>query len=349
MNETANNMQPIKFSVLVPVYNVQEYLNNCIESVLSQTYKNFELILVNDGSTDKSGKICDKYAQKYSNIKAFHKPNAGLLHTRSVTIEKATGDWYIFLDSDDSLQPNALQVIYEKINKYQCDCVIYRWQRVFDNVPFDKLSTTKKEDRVIEEKRELFRTVLNSNAEYNSLCRKACKATLFDNRDYSKYYNIRQAEDLLRSLEIFENTKKTVIIDEILYNYSYNPNSISHNYKPQDYEHIFTPIEETFKLVDRLSVFTKDDFALSYNCRLKILVEKLRGIAFLKTTISKKVELLKSIKKHDHYKRFANADKYGLLKKGKHLLLFKMHKNNFYLSFIILNMSYKWLCDIIKR
>ena len=96
-------------------------------------------------------------------------------------------------------------------------------------------------------------------------------------------------------------------------------------------------------------MFTKDDFALSYNCRLKILVENLRGIAFLKTTISKKVELLKIIKKHDYYKRFANADKYGLLKKGKHLLLFKMHKNNFYLPFIILNMSYKWLCDIIKR
>ena len=91
----------MKFSVLVPVYNVEKYLKQCIESVLNQTYQSFELILVDDGSTDNSGAICDEYASKHKFIKVIHKPNGGLLHTRRVSLAHATGDWYVFLDSDD--------------------------------------------------------------------------------------------------------------------------------------------------------------------------------------------------------------------------------------------------------
>ena len=83
---------------------VEQYLPECIESVLGQTYANFEFILVDDGSPDRCGEICDEYAKKDSRIRVFHKPNGGLMHTRRYALERAQGDYYVFLDSDDYLE-----------------------------------------------------------------------------------------------------------------------------------------------------------------------------------------------------------------------------------------------------
>lgn len=90
-----------KISVIVPVYNVEKYLDRCIQSVLSQTYTNFELLLINDGSTDSSGVVCDKYAKMDSRVRVFHKQNGGLSSARNVGISNALGEYVIFLDSDD--------------------------------------------------------------------------------------------------------------------------------------------------------------------------------------------------------------------------------------------------------
>lgn len=343
-----SNTADIKFSVLVPVYNVEKYLVNCVESVLNQTYQNFEIILVDDGSTDKSGKICDKLAKEHNCIKTFHKSNAGQLHTRTVAIEKATGDWYIFLDSDDTLQPNALQFIYEKIIGYDCDCVMYRWQRVFDNVPIEKSTFPDKDDVVIIDKREMLIKVLN-NTYYNSLCLKACSATLFDGRDYSNFYNVKHAEDLLQSLEILENSKKMVITDAVLYNYTFNPNSISNNFKPQNLEHIFTPIEEVFKFVERLNVLNQDDIKNLYNNRLKVFVEQIMTVCFWDIKLREKVQALKSVKTHPYYKRLFMVSKQNIFKKGKYLFLFNMYKENLYKTFVLLNDGYRKLYNLIKR
>ena len=108
----------LRFSVLVPVYNAEKYLEACIQSVLQQTYQNYELILVNDGSKDGSGAICDRYAQEYENIRVYHKENGGQLHARQCAIRNAHGDYYIFLDADDTLRRNALQTLAEKILLY---------------------------------------------------------------------------------------------------------------------------------------------------------------------------------------------------------------------------------------
>lgn len=99
-------------SVIIPVYNVEKYLNRCINSVLMQTFKNYEILLIDDGSTDTSGIICDNYAFKYSNIKVIHKSNKGLSDTRNVGIEKCVGDYVYFLDSDDYIIPECLEVLY---------------------------------------------------------------------------------------------------------------------------------------------------------------------------------------------------------------------------------------------
>ena len=90
-----------KISVIVPVYNVEKYLHRCVDSILAQTFNDFELLLIDDGSKDKSGAICDEYAAKDSRVRVFHKENGGVSSARNLGLENAKGDWIIFIDSDD--------------------------------------------------------------------------------------------------------------------------------------------------------------------------------------------------------------------------------------------------------
>ena len=92
-------------SIIVPIYNTSDYLSRCIDSVLAQTYPHFELILVDDGSTDESGALADSFAEKDKRITVYHKPNAGVSHTRNFGLSRATGEWISFVDSDDALSP----------------------------------------------------------------------------------------------------------------------------------------------------------------------------------------------------------------------------------------------------
>ena len=91
----------IVISIIIPVYNVEKWLNKCIDSILVQSYKNFEIILVNDGSTDKSGDICDKYSKEDNRIKVFHNKNKGLSYSRNFGVKNSNGKYVMFVDSDD--------------------------------------------------------------------------------------------------------------------------------------------------------------------------------------------------------------------------------------------------------
>ena len=113
-------------SVIIPVYNVEEYLHYAIESLEKQTYKNFEIILVNDGSTDDSGKLCDKYSEKYSNVRVFHKENGGLSDARNFGVQKAEGEFITFLDPDDYLEAYSLELLAGIQEKYNCDIISTR-------------------------------------------------------------------------------------------------------------------------------------------------------------------------------------------------------------------------------
>ena len=104
-------MMADKISVIVPVYNVEAYLERCVESILHQTYTNFELILINDGSTDSSGQICNHLASQYENIKVYHIENAGVSNARNMGIQLATGSWVTFIDSDDFVTKGYLEIL----------------------------------------------------------------------------------------------------------------------------------------------------------------------------------------------------------------------------------------------
>jgi glycosyltransferase involved in cell wall biosynthesis len=137
-------MREMFVSIIVPVYNVEQYLKECIESILAQTWKNFEVILVDDGSTDSSGKICDEYSQKKEFISVIHKKNGGLSSARNAGIDVAQGDYLAFIDSDDVVHPRYLSELVAIVKKEKADlaacnfCVgsLCRWKN-FSEVKYD--------------------------------------------------------------------------------------------------------------------------------------------------------------------------------------------------------------------
>lgn len=104
-----------KISVIVPVYNAEKYLHRCVDSILAQTFTDFEVLLINDGSKDKSGTICDDYAKLDSRVRVFHKENGGVSSARNIGVENMVGDYSIHVDSDDEILPTMYEKLYNKV------------------------------------------------------------------------------------------------------------------------------------------------------------------------------------------------------------------------------------------
>jgi glycosyltransferase involved in cell wall biosynthesis len=217
----------ILYSILIPVYNVESYLKECLDSVLNQTYKNFEVILIDDGSTDSSGKICDEYKLLDNRIKVFHQTNKGPLATRCEALRRASGDYCLFLDSDDFWDKDLLETINEATMTSQCDMVIYRYKRVSESGIFISNSVSLFKDKSVINKDVLYKYIINSS-NLNSLWTKAVKRTIIDiDNDYSNYSSIKHSEDLLQSLVLFYRAETIVYVDKPLYNYRIRKGSIT--------------------------------------------------------------------------------------------------------------------------
>ena len=122
----------LKYSIIVPIYNVEEYLEECIESLINQTYTNIEIVLVNDGTKDNSGKICEKYAKKDPRIKYIIKKNGGLSSARNEGLKHITGDYIIFVDSDDYVSTKLCEIINKIIVEEKADLIQYEFKKFID-------------------------------------------------------------------------------------------------------------------------------------------------------------------------------------------------------------------------
>ena len=148
-------MNPL-ISVVVPIYNVEKYLKKCLDSILSQSYTNLEIILVDDGSPDNCGKICDEYRNKDSRIIVIHKKNGGLSSARNAGIDICKGEYLSFIDSDDFISPTYIEDLYSAINKYKVDIATFSWYREFYDetenlVKLDTSETTTSEELSVSE------------------------------------------------------------------------------------------------------------------------------------------------------------------------------------------------------
>lgn len=299
------NNSNVRFYVIIPVYKAENYVSECLDSVLSQTYQNFKIIAVDDGSPDNSGDICDKYALKDDRITVVHKQNEGQLSARSAGInlvlkECSENDFVVFLDSDDYLSINALEIINSAICRNDCDMVVYSIQRVFEGKYVADFSQTKPFVGTVDNKKELYNIVFN-DFQYNSLCRKAISVKLLSQTDNSKYYHIRFGEDLLQCLPIYQKCKKAAFIPDVLYNYTFNPASVTSSISFETFEVENTVRYEIYKFLKSENVWGKEDFEkyMSY-CR-NLLASDIKRICFFDVPFSKKLELFKTINADEYY------------------------------------------------
>lgn len=192
-------------SIIIPVYKSEKFLDNCIKSILNQTFENFEIILVNDGSPDNSGDICDKYTQKDHRIKSYHKKNGGAASARKYGVEKAQGKWILFSDSDDIMPNEAIENLIN-IDNGNCDLIIgtilYKKQRL--------LLYTENFDKSIS-KEDYLKTLLDRKTYYGP-CSKLIKRTLFDDINWDTDKEIFQNEDLLMLIKLALKTTQDILI-----------------------------------------------------------------------------------------------------------------------------------------
>lgn len=206
----------MKVSVIVPCYKVEKYLPTCIESVINQSYTQWELILIDDGSPDKSGKICDEYAKKDSRIRVIHKPNGGLSSARNAGLDIITGEFISFLDSDDFWHPDYLKILMKFIVKENAEIVQCSFVRGIET-SFPKL--TKPTKVTYYDNHSIF----TKQAAKIIMWGKIYKASFFD--------DIRMPiglinEDDWTTWKLYYKAKKIVVTNQALYYYTQNPNSI---------------------------------------------------------------------------------------------------------------------------
>ena len=227
----------MKFSILIPVYNVEKYLEQCLQSVFCQTYQDYEVIIVDDGSTDKSGAICDQFVQSYPDkCQVIHKENQGLISARRIGIREAKGEFCVFVDSDDYVELNLLETLVEYLKRDQeVDVLLYSFQYVRKGKKAERYQKLWGDGSKWEGecKKEVYEKFIYSSA-LASICTKAIRTSvvLNDPIDYVKYYGKNMSEDILQSIYPLTAARKIMYTDKVLYNYRINEESISRSFYP---------------------------------------------------------------------------------------------------------------------
>ena len=218
----------MKLSVIVPVYNVENYLDKCLDSLVNQTLKELEIIVVNDGSTDSSQKIIDKYVKKHSNIKSYIKKNSGLSDTRNFGIRRATGEYITFIDSDDWVRLDMYQKMYEKAKDGDFDIVACDINYVYPDHKKRVYTNPKGDTKNI---KEVFINL------YPAVCTKIFKRELFidNNLEFKSGVWYEDVELMYRILPFIKNIG---VVHEDFYQYLQRKKSITSTVSPKIYDYV---------------------------------------------------------------------------------------------------------------
>lgn len=228
-----------KVSIIVPVYNVEKYLKRCVDSLVGQSYPNLEILLVDDGSKDDSLSICKEYELKDSRIRVFHKENEGLGLTRNYGIERATGEYITFVDSDDYLTSDAVEAMLRKATATDADVVI---ANMFYKDEEMKVAVTERLYMGTDIKDVIVDRMMGNYAEKNDALSYTATAKLFKKRLFDennlKFPSERKLiwEDLAFSVEAYPICEKVYVLHKPVYYYCFNEGSLTHIYKPNKLE-----------------------------------------------------------------------------------------------------------------
>ncbi|MBE7023368.1 MAG: glycosyltransferase family 2 protein [Ruminococcaceae bacterium] len=332
------------FSVIVPVYKVEKYLPNCIESVLNQTFSDFELILVDDGSPDRCPEICENYKEKDERIKVVHKSNGGLASARRAGIREAVGEYVFNLDSDDLIENDTLECAHKIIKDTSCEIVSfsYRWVKNGHTVSV----TTDGLDEGLYAGKDIEnyiypRLLMDKNMNHISyyLSGKAVKRELLTPHQLGVSEKISLGEDLCCVVPCYLSAKSVYISKKEAYLYTVRDDSLSKEFNAKQIFLIEDVINEIRK-TDMKNLIDFDEQLCRYSCFMcfAILASAAEGNHF------KSIRTIKeNIEKSIHSKRISCAEFENISLKSR-ITIFLMKKKCYKVAFYFLN-----LCKNIKR
>ncbi len=322
------------FSILIPVYNQKEYLPYCIDSVLRQTIDDYEVILVDDGSTDGSSKLCEEYRRKYSaKIQVIHQANAGVFAARRRALHAAKGSYVLFLDGDDAYRPDALEVLLRTIEEQQAEVILYNASVTDDfRRPYGKAPFSEKRVFMDESKKEIY-TALCKTHQLNSLCCKCIRRQLLSDErvDGTGAVFLGYGEDLYLSIPVLDKAKKIVFLKESLYFYRQHDESVTHTYFPWQLDSVKIVCER----LRRYAAVWEEQYDVEFSrmvdhyCAVECY-GIMKNIGRSHLSIKEKKAEIQRLKKDPFFRPFS----YGLLKNrelnmGRKLLFMMLYSNNF--------------------
>lgn len=288
----------LKFSIIIPVYNTEKYLNKCFDSLINQNYQNFEVIIINDGSTDNSLEICNKYSNNDNRFKIIDIKNQGVSTARNIGLNEVTGDYITFLDSDDWLENDALLVINKKINNKKYDIV--QSNLFLDTIKTERLYFNLDKDLEVKNKEEILENIISMN--YGSKkfdnkylnCRcaggKFYKTELIKNNKISFPIGIKAFEDGIFNLYAYNFAKEILIMKDSVYHYMQYNNSSTEKYCVDQENQNFNILNKIKEFI-KLSNYNLDE---SYNyCIFELYYVWIDKIVRLNDKLNKKQKLNK--------------------------------------------------------
>ena len=238
--------QPL-ISVIIPIYKSEKYIDRCLKSLLNQTYKNLEIVMVNDASPDKSGELCEQYAQQHDNIKVIHNAtNGGSCVARNVGLDHATGDYIGFVDPDDEATNDIFEKFYDFSSQNECDIVICGRYEVFQKKPLKKVLYTEK--NMMMEKNKVMQMLFNDTLA-SLVFDKFFKKELWDGIRFvpGKVF----ADDICIMHHIFDRAQRIGFIAEALYYYYINDSSLSNSYRPFKWVDTYLTFKERLEFAEK--------------------------------------------------------------------------------------------------
>jgi glycosyltransferase involved in cell wall biosynthesis len=304
-------------SVIIPVYNSEKYLSACIDSVLHQEEVTLEIILVDDGSTDSSGSICDEYANKYEIIRTVHIKNSGQAVAKNEGLKYAKGNYIALTDSDDKMTPQMLHTMVTAGYKHDADIVCCNYKQIDEKGVVSHLDCTGK-TYILNHEEALIR-FYSRDMIYSQCWTKLYKHQMLKEH-HIENEPIRYDEDIIFNIRAFKVAQKTIIIDEPLYEYTYRENSVAHGYWNFK-KNINQYIDDRIKRVQITQDAVKDESDVVKKWSLVhifIYYNELLGRAALYPEYhsDKRIkEILQFIKRHkvilNHYYRLCGFSKMG--------------------------------------
>lgn len=309
-NNSSNTSAPF-FTICVPVYNAEQYLAECLESVLKQSETDYEVVLVDDGSKDDSGKICDEYAARYPDVvRVLHKENEGPLIARDRALRMGRGRYFMFLDADDIYYPDALKKVRNAIETYDVDMALFSFSRLFPGGREKPWFGDYEDGRVFEGegKFRLLADLIESNNRLNNLWSKCISRELIDfETDYEQYKDLKFGEDKFILYPCFDRTKRAVYLREALYGYRINFQSTMWNYTLKHYKDIQIVFEREDEYVKRWknlplsSVILQNKTRLIYGVNAVVLSYK--NMAIGKITFGEFTEVVDYVAADENFQK----------------------------------------------